>query len=220
MTPCPTPWLPSPVRALTPGEDPTGTMMADPQSWPPGWFPDPTGRHDHRWWDGAAWTAHVADSGVAAVDPLLDASSAAPRPASPPAPRGAPVRLPDRRGADPVAFVALVAASVGLLLMFVPVLGLVAHVVAVVLGLVARSRIRSSGRSGRGAATSSMVVGGIGLALSLVITVTSVALLSDPDSELTQLFRDYFTCIETRSTDDCQRELEAELPGALRRSLG
>jgi hypothetical protein len=37
---------------------------------PPAWHPDPTGRHDHRWWDGTRWTEHVADAGVASVDPL------------------------------------------------------------------------------------------------------------------------------------------------------
>ena len=35
-----------------------------------GWHADPAGTHEHRWWDGAAWTEHVADGGVAAVDPL------------------------------------------------------------------------------------------------------------------------------------------------------
>src|SRR5688572_30005718 len=29
-----------------------------------GWYPDPHGRHSHRWWDGAAWTEHVADRAV------------------------------------------------------------------------------------------------------------------------------------------------------------
>jgi putative membrane protein len=33
-----------------------------------GWFPDPSGRHQLRYWDGTAWTAHVQDSGVAGVD--------------------------------------------------------------------------------------------------------------------------------------------------------
>jgi hypothetical protein len=37
---------------------------------PPAWHPDPTGRHDHRWWDGTRWTEHVADAGVASVDPV------------------------------------------------------------------------------------------------------------------------------------------------------
>ena len=39
----------------------------------PDWYADPTGRHEYRYWDGSAWTANVADSGRAAVDPL-DAS--------------------------------------------------------------------------------------------------------------------------------------------------
>lgn len=36
----------------------------------PDWYPDPTGRHQHRYWDGAAWTANVADSGQTSSDPL------------------------------------------------------------------------------------------------------------------------------------------------------
>ncbi len=36
---------------------------------PGGWHPDPLGRHEFRWWDGAIWTANVSDRGVAAVDP-------------------------------------------------------------------------------------------------------------------------------------------------------
>ncbi len=37
---------------------------------PAAWHPDPTGRHDHRYWDGERWTEHVADAGVASTDPL------------------------------------------------------------------------------------------------------------------------------------------------------
>ena len=36
----------------------------------PGWFPDPAGRHQTRYWDGDLWTAHVVDDGVTAVDEL------------------------------------------------------------------------------------------------------------------------------------------------------
>lgn len=35
-----------------------------------GWYPDPLGRHQHRFFDGATWTSHVADAGVTAEDPL------------------------------------------------------------------------------------------------------------------------------------------------------
>ncbi len=37
---------------------------------PAAWVPDPSGRHQYRYWDGAEWTHHVGDDGVGAVDPL------------------------------------------------------------------------------------------------------------------------------------------------------
>jgi hypothetical protein len=52
---------------------------------PAAWHPDPSGAHEHRYWDGERWTEHVADGGVAAIDPL---------PAAPPA--GAGTRTPER----------------------------------------------------------------------------------------------------------------------------
>lgn len=191
--------------------------MTDAPSWPPGWFPDPTGRHDHRWWDGAAWTEHVADAGVAGRDPLPAAGAV---PTSAGSARATGVPAAPRPGTDAVAVLSLVAGLAGLVLVFAPVIGLAAPVAALVLGLVARARIRTSDRPGRGLATSGVVLGGIGLVLSLLVTVTSVALLSDPDSELTVLFRDYLTCLETREADVCQREFEDQLPGVLRRSFG
>lgn len=44
--------------------------MADAGGTPPGWYADPQGRHQHRWWDGATWTDQVADDGVTTVDPV------------------------------------------------------------------------------------------------------------------------------------------------------
>ena len=35
------------------------------------WHPDPTGRHEYRWWDGQQWTDQVADYGVIGVDPVM-----------------------------------------------------------------------------------------------------------------------------------------------------
>jgi len=34
------------------------------------WHPDPSGRHELRWWDGRGWTANVSDGGRPGVDPL------------------------------------------------------------------------------------------------------------------------------------------------------
>jgi hypothetical protein len=39
---------------------------------PPGWCPDPTGRHEYRWWANK-WTDQVGDSGKAGRDPLRGA---------------------------------------------------------------------------------------------------------------------------------------------------
>ena len=45
-----------------------------------GWQPDPTGKHDHRYWDGTQWTDNVADAGVAEHRPLRGAGRRPPTP--------------------------------------------------------------------------------------------------------------------------------------------
>jgi cell division protein FtsB len=48
-----------------------GRIVADAlTTTPAGWHPDPTGRHEHRYWDGTKWTDHVGDAGVSATDAL------------------------------------------------------------------------------------------------------------------------------------------------------
>jgi hypothetical protein len=49
----------APVQSVAGGQGP-----------PPGWNPDPMGRHEHRWWDGQRWTSAVADRGVTSDDPI------------------------------------------------------------------------------------------------------------------------------------------------------
>src|SRR5688500_18577135 len=41
---------------------------------PPGWHPDPRGRHEHRYWDGTKWTDHVSDEGVTGQDEIVSAT--------------------------------------------------------------------------------------------------------------------------------------------------
>jgi uncharacterized protein DUF2510 len=50
-----------------------------------GWFPDPTGRHEKRWWDGQSWGDWIADAGSVGEDPLTPAP-AVPVTAGEPAP--------------------------------------------------------------------------------------------------------------------------------------
>lgn len=49
---------------------------AAPSAAAPDWFADPLGRHQHRYWDGAAWTDAVADNGWQSTDPLSPAAAA------------------------------------------------------------------------------------------------------------------------------------------------
>ena len=37
---------------------------------PANWYPDPTGRHQLRYWDGNAWTDHVSNNGAQGSDPV------------------------------------------------------------------------------------------------------------------------------------------------------
>jgi len=44
------------------------TPVAGPPVTAPGWFADPAGHHQARYFDGRDWTEHVADDGVTSVD--------------------------------------------------------------------------------------------------------------------------------------------------------
>jgi hypothetical protein len=74
-----------------------------------GWYPDPTGRNEHRYWDGSAWTDQVSTAGRQARDPVAATAPTAPTaPAAPPpaaAWSGPPPKK--RRGCLPVALVLL-----------------------------------------------------------------------------------------------------------------
>ena len=61
-------------RGIPPEAVATWTVIRAQGPHPPapaaGWNPDPTGRHEQRYWSGATWTAHVADRSLTATDPL------------------------------------------------------------------------------------------------------------------------------------------------------
>lgn len=50
------------AAVMSPAEPPTANT-------PGGWWPDPFGRHTHRYYDGTQWTADVADNGEPSKDP-------------------------------------------------------------------------------------------------------------------------------------------------------
>ena len=65
----------------------TDTSTTEAGAPPASWYPDPTGRHRLRWWDGTAWTQRVADGpeGQAAAAPVAP-QVAEPEPAREPEP--------------------------------------------------------------------------------------------------------------------------------------
>jgi len=74
-------------------------VMATPPIVPAGWYTDPAGRHEYRYWDGTDWKPEVSDGGVTTVDPL----------GPPPSAQRTPEPAPATDSAGP----ALVAGSAG-----------------------------------------------------------------------------------------------------------
>jgi hypothetical protein len=59
------------------GADPAPTSRPLPRQYlapttvdGPGWYADPSGHFDHRYWDGGAWTEHVSTAGVPTTAPV------------------------------------------------------------------------------------------------------------------------------------------------------
>lgn len=59
-----------PAAAVPPPAAPVASVAPAPpappapaaSAMPPGWYPDPTGNHERRYWDGTTWTASVGDT--------------------------------------------------------------------------------------------------------------------------------------------------------------
>lgn len=57
----------APVAAASAVASTTMLAVAAP-ALPPSWAPDPSGRHQYRWWDGATWTSLVHTGGVTTTE--------------------------------------------------------------------------------------------------------------------------------------------------------
>lgn len=139
-------------------------MNVPPSSTPPGWFPDPLGRHEHRYFNGTSWTADVSTEGRRMVDPLGTA------------PGGGPTSGAASEARNGVATAAMVCGIVGVVLAWAPfvvVIGLALAVIAIVLGIRGLRRSTALG-VGRGAAIAGMTTGGVGIALSVVGIALSI----------------------------------------------
>jgi Protein of unknown function (DUF2510) len=139
---------------------------------PSGWFPDPHGRHEHRWFNGTAWTADVSDAGQRFIDPLGAGPAG-------PAYLGAPVK----QGNGP-ATAAMTCGLIAVTIAWIPFLafvGIVLAIVAVWMGVVGLRRSRRVDR-GRTFAITGLVTGTLAMALSVlgvVLTVSAWRVLID-----------------------------------------
>lgn len=118
---------------------------------PAGWYPDPLGRYEFRYWDGAAWTDQAARGGRTVVDPLD----------GPPAHRDTvPAAVEGTEG--------LAVVSIILSLLWLFGLGSIAGIVT---GFVARRRIKRSGgaRTGSGLALAGIILGIVTLGLTVLV---------------------------------------------------
>jgi hypothetical protein len=55
------------VQAQAPTPTASNTSTTSPNV-PANWYPDPSKRYELRYWNGSAWTAHVATGGVQSTD--------------------------------------------------------------------------------------------------------------------------------------------------------
>ena len=98
--------------------------MTTPTMTPAGWYPDPSGRHDFRYWDGKGWSSQISDGGLGGTDPQLSpaispeggpaAGQGAPAPMTGPqaaqaAGLGEPAPAPGRRRRWVIPLVAVIA---------------------------------------------------------------------------------------------------------------
>jgi hypothetical protein len=144
----------------------------------PGWYADPLGRFELRYFNGATWTADVSTSGDRFVDPLgIDVDQRSGQPA--------------RSGAAENSSTSLATASMVLGIVavaiawvpFVVVVGAIAAVLALVFGMLALRRSGPSG-AGRGRAVVGVITGGSGLLAAALGTVLTFVVLDVYDSYL------------------------------------
>lgn len=143
---------------------------------PSGWFPDPHGRHDHRWFNGTAWTADVSDDGQRFIDPLGAgpagyAGSAGHQGQS----------APGGRQGNGAAVAAITLGLFALTLAWIPllvVIGVILAVLALIFGIRGLRRSRTAG-TGRGLAIAGITTGGVALGLAVVGAILTVGMLRE-----------------------------------------
>jgi len=134
-------------------------------------------RYDHRYYNGSTWTSDVSSGGQRFVDPL----GIEPTPST-----------PERAGHPAIATAAMVLGIVAISLAWVPfvvALGLVAAVLAIVLGTIGLRRARRTGANrafavvGIATGAGALVVAVVGVTLSVLVYDAYDAYLDPADNE-------------------------------------
>jgi Protein of unknown function (DUF2510) len=139
-----------------------------------GWYADPTGRYEHRYYNGRAWTADVSAGGQRFVDQLGLEPTVNP---STDTPDGA------RNGMGTAAMVLGIVAISTSWMPFAVVLGVIAGVLALVFGWIGLRRAENSG-TGRSFAIVGLATGASALAAATVGVVLTMVVLHAYDDYL------------------------------------
>ncbi len=153
-------------------------------------------RFELRYHNGEAWTADVSSDGRRYVDPQGIRPSVD-------APSDVSGRQPaDARNPSATAAMTLGIIAVGIgWLPVVAVLGAIAAVLAIVLGVIGRRRSRRTG-VGRGAALTGLITGGAGIAMSVVGVIFTISIFAAVDRFSDPADNDTSILSCTRDEDD------------------
>jgi len=141
---------------------------------PAGWYADPTGRYEHRYYNGRSWTADVSSGGQRFVDrsglePTVGVSDDEPHPAG--------------NGMGTAAMVLGIVAISTSWMPFVVVPAVIAALLALVFGWIGLRRARRSG-AGRSFAVVGLATGASALAAATVGIVLTMMVLNAYDDYL------------------------------------
>lgn len=161
-------------------------MTPDPNNPRAGWYPDPEDLSRQRRWDGKAWTG---DTRAAHTDSAPLAQNTSPEPPAPPAPPqivSSPWLAPNQdrqpRAARPgrSGLIALVLGIFAFLIGWIPYIGAMVGVAAVVVALVAWRR-----RQRRGFWVTGLVLAAVGTVTSVIMAVSFATYLAANPSDTT-----------------------------------
>ena len=154
-----------------------------------GWHPDPTGRHELRYFNGSAWTGDVADAGARGID-LLGATGSTPGSPAPAAggwPATGMIAPTAGRRSNGLGVAGMVLGIVGVaagITVVVFYAGTICGVLALVFGLVARRRLLRAGDRVDGPTRAALILGPVALVLSVVGGIVFFTLVVDLIDEL------------------------------------